>query len=315
MRTNSDIKAEKGPSLFDVKAETLVFTLQENGTEKEKVFVRFNGQHKRSYSKDVSHVETKKFERGEEVMLFNLNRDGIYDALPEALFHKVSPNNNQDGKEMAEYSAILKQEEEESRRFFMPFENALFDKRVELTTKENLLIQGIFSDLILGLLPDFWIMESDLPEKMSFRLCSLLPYAHEIVGNLKITAECLSYVLQEQVRIERLPDILSDNGKKSNGLSWNLGNGALGMDTICGMPQNRFYDIIKVEIGPLQNINAEDCSQNQAIDKLLKEFYGYFLPMEWEAKTNFIYDDAESVTFLYDDPEKEKSFLGVNTRL
>lgn len=295
-----------------ILAEAMVFAMRKSNVEND-VIVKFCGQHKRQYSKDVAQIEKRNISGKDDVLIFHLNRDGFYDVLPQALFHSLSKSEDEDGKEMANFSVELNKEEEESRLFFLPFENVLFDKRVEVLEKENHLFKKLISDRLLGLLPNFWTLDDDIPKDMAFRLCNLMPYAHTIVGNIKMTEECFSYVLQEQVKIDQTPRSKGDNLEELNGLQWALGNGKLGINTVSGSSDD-WYNHILVHIGPIQKLEAKSCGKNRSVSKAISALYDYFIPMEWDVSTNFTFSD--NAKELFDDGlEFEKSYLGINTRL
>jgi len=96
---------------FDLKAEMLVAVLAEQKIDRNEILAAFNGQFKRNWSRDIEGSSAENLETGEEILCLHLNRDGVYDTLPELLFHKNLETENQSAAEMAKDSMRLKAEQ------------------------------------------------------------------------------------------------------------------------------------------------------------------------------------------------------------
>jgi hypothetical protein len=186
---------------FDLKAEMLVAVLAEQKIDPNEILAAFNGQFKRNWSRDIEGSTAENLETGEEILCLHLNRDGVYDTLPELLFHKNLETENQSAAEMAKDSMRLKAEEKESRLFFQPFENEVFLLGVQVAMKENQLFKNIYTEFLTGIIPDFWRIDNDLPENYINRLKKLLPLVYRITGDLDLTAQCLEFIIKESVKI------------------------------------------------------------------------------------------------------------------
>ncbi len=141
---------------FDMKAEFLVLNLLGQGATVNDLLMAFDGDLKRKWSTDVGSAEVESFENGDETLTVHLNRMGIYDQLPEALFHDYPDKRNASGEEMAKDSMKLKAEEKQIRQFFRPLENELFYQNVRVAGKEQSMIKEFYFAFINGLIPGFW---------------------------------------------------------------------------------------------------------------------------------------------------------------
>jgi len=301
--------------LFDLNAEFLVSCLLDEGFGQNKILAVFDGQLRRPWSRDINYTEIEQYENGSEALNIHLNRDGIYDALPEALFHDMQEENSNTGKEMAEESMKLKMEEKEARLFFKPFENEIFFQKAHLAQNETEIYESLFADLLNGLIPDFWKIDNKIPSKYTSKLIKLLPFVHKITGNYRLTAEALEFILNEKVEIriesEEPKDFLTDN-KQDSGI---LGTGVLGKDLIMGNRISGFIGRLFVNIGPLYNSQPKDYFTNESLQRLLNCFFGYFIPMELDVKTNLIMLEEKSKFVLGEEKEGVGSYLGFNSVL
>lgn len=302
---------------LDLLPEFVVSSLLNEGINQKNILAIFDGNLKRKWSKDIDYSEIENFENSTEAISIHLNRTGIYDSLPEALFHQTADDKNARGTDMAKDSMRLKAEEKQTRLFFKPLENELFFQSVFLKNNETKLYQNLFADTLNGLIPGFWKIDDRIPSKYVSRLIKLIPYTHKITGNLKLTAEALEFILNEQVNIEldlNVPDkIIFATNSNNEG---KLGEGILGQDFIMGHNVTGFIGQLIFEIGPLKNTAPMDFHENGPANILIETFIGYFTAMEYDVTTILLLEKEKSKFHLSDKREgAEPSNLGFNTVL
>jgi len=299
---------------FDVKAEILVAVLVEHGIDLNDILIAFEGQFKRVWSRDIDWTSVERLETGDQMLSLHLNRDSIYDVLPEAISHSNYEKENQSGKEMAKDSMNLRAEEKEARSFFQPFENEIFLQRVQLAIMENQLFRNIYSELLMGIIPYFWKVHPDLPQDYVTRLKKLIPLVYRITGDFNLTAQCLEYILKEKVII-----IISDDENPVNENpevfhhSGVLGESRLGIDTISGEVANGFVKRLIFSIGPIQNSITDERVKDGSMNRLLKCFYGYFVPYELDIETKYIFKTEQNQLILEDANNNAISYLSYNS--
>ncbi|MCF6358400.1 MAG: type VI secretion system baseplate subunit TssG, partial [Draconibacterium sp.] len=296
-------------------AEYLVSNLIEEGVGINNILAVFDGQLKRNWSKDISRTIIEEFENGDEVLAVHLNRAGIYDSLPEALFHSFSSGSSVTGDEMAKESVKLKAEEKDIRLFFKPLENEIFFQGVRLATKESQVFSDIYSDSICGLIPDFWRIDENISSKFNTKLVKLLPFVHHIVGNYELTAKSLEFIINEKVSIDVSHSEPERISEKNEQVGISLGECSLGEDTVMGSRISGFVGRLIFNIGPLENSEPSDFFNNGEVDRLLKSFYNYFIPIELDVETELFQKEEKSKFVLSCDSEQEPSFLGYNSVL
>jgi hypothetical protein len=298
---------------FDLKAEMLAAVLAEKKIDPSEILAVFNGQFRRNWSRDIERSNVENLETGEEMLCLHLNRDGVYDSLPELLFHKNLETDNQSAAEMAKDSMRLKAEEKESRSFFQPFENEIFFLGVQLAMKENQLFKNIYTEFLTGIIPDFWRVDSNLPEKYIVRLKKLLPLVYRITGDLALTAQCLEFIIKESVKISTATEKADGIQEGEFNHSGILGQCLLGVDTVFGNMVNGFVNRLIFSIGPIVNPEANEFVKNGTMDRFLDCFYSYFIPFELDVETKYIFDSEQSLFMLDNNTDTQISYLGYNS--
>ena len=304
--------------ILDLTAEYLAVCLYHEDVSKRDILAMYEGDLKRKWSTDVDRTEVESFEAGKAALSIFLNRNGIYDSLPEALFHRFSEKRNATGEDMAKDSMLLKNEEKQVRKFFRPFENEFFLQRTEVALNENEVFKNLYSDFLNQLIPGFWKVDERIPEKFASRLIRFLPFANMIAGNLELTSQCLEKIISEKINVELKSEEKIFAGSGNAKLDVNggrLGMSKLGTDLVMGQNPAGFIGRLLLKIGPLENTNPKDFFVNGPADILLKCFIGYFIPAELDVEIKLIPEKENRRFFLSDNQETAKSFLGFNTAL
>ena len=294
---------------FDLRAEVVLAVLLD-GLKKDGAdfLVKYHGQFKRPYSKDVLNCEIIDYDYdATQFLQINLSRDGIYDTLPEGISHFPRQDKlKQSVEDLTKNSRQLKLEETAARKFFQPFENEFFLKGLEIEKKEKELLLQLNEADTLDFFYEFWGIEKDLPKALISKFIRLLPYTYKIVGKLELTAFCLSYLINEKVEIVEL----GYKEQADSEQSVNLGDCRLGLDMISGSSYMDYSMHLEFKIGPLENTKFHEYIHQGSLKKFIELFYEYFLPMEIDVRSTILLPKAlEEFNF-----EKEP-VLGITTRI
>lgn len=314
MKDLSAIKDSVNDLSYDIKAEIVIADLLENGLHQSEFMVFSDGLFRRRFKKDVSHAEVIKLNIGQEILGIHITREGIYDSLPEAIFHGPPEEGLTSGHDMAKASKTQKMEEKESRLFFLPFENEIFFQKIQLELSERKILQRFSENLFNDIFPEFWNLDRSLPKELVNKLMLFLHYTYKFVGNIELTAKALEVILNEPVTINVTaapvhPDFYPAKDYQGPSL---LGSSLLGQDMISGNQSEDHFTRLEFVIGPLKNTRIEDYLENGIITRFLDVFYSYFIPLEMIAKTK-IKGTADHQEFVLND--EGTSFLGFNTIL
>jgi hypothetical protein len=290
MQNVSDIGQSVRDLSYDLKAEAVVADLVENGLESDDFIAVPIGMFKRRYSHDIASTGIIELKNGSRLLAINLNRDAIYDGLPEGFFHQ-NREHTVETKNISRKSKKLKEEEKAARNFFLPFENEIFSQRVSLELEERRILNRFSEHLADDFSTEFWKIDPSIDHDLLSAMVKFMHISYKIAGNTKLTEKCLGAILKEDVLIKtvrnRNPVTVKRKTGKKRQISL-LGTSTLGVDLICG---NEFPDAgytMRFEIGPVRNSSIEDYLKKGRIRKFLKCFFGFFVPAETDVSVSVI---------------------------
>lgn len=290
----------------DIRAEALVSEITENSSAEISDFTVQNlSTFKRPYRRDILNLKNSLLSTSDYTVNLNLTRNGIYDTLPEGVFHDSSDPSLK-GMSHQKKREKQKLEEKEARKFFQPIENEIFNQYINIEKEERALIDR-FSDIKNNFLLRFWQIDPTLPPDFVIKLIKLLPYTHKISGNLDLTALCLEKIIGEKVSISKT--------FKPYTLYTHKGNlkDKLGVDMVLGVEESTILcPEIEVCIGPVSNKNVKNFIPGTKWMKFITTFYEYFIPMEMEIKTKVDSKKKEDNFVLN---ETEPAIMGLTTAL
>lgn len=174
---------------LDLRAETFVNYLPENYGE-----VELKGMHKRTAYEDILSVDYD----GNR-MVIEICRNGLYDILPEALFHPIDRFNNipaNNYKELFKQECELQSmEESDARKFFSVFDKFLFDLDCEFNRIKDEYYGGnsFIASIICDDLP-----ESVLNNRFVKKLVTYIPSCGRIRGNKDMITLILRKILNDE---------------------------------------------------------------------------------------------------------------------
>jgi hypothetical protein len=286
---------------LNIRAEVLIAELKESSELGDDAFLIANkSTFSRTSAGDVLDV---KLNESADKLMMELSRNGLYDNLPEGLFHTQTIS--KDTQSYIERRKVIKSEEQSSRLLFSPIENEFFYQRLEIEQNERKLLNS-FSKLQNEFLFDFWKIDKEIPGDYAVKLMALLPYRDRIVGDLALTSLCLEKILNQKVRMDRTTKrMINEEGRDEVGIS-------LGHDTVLE-PFNYSVEMpaLNIMIGPIPTENIDWYLNEMKLHEFLEVFYDYFVPMEMEAITELLVDEASE--FMLGDTNK--GVIGLSTLL
>jgi len=258
---------------WDIKAEALLLMAIHAGLDKEELLVGCDALFAREYSKDISLAEVKEDAQKKQMLRLHLSRTGLYDQLPQGLFYRA--NKSSGTEDMCEEYKYNKKKEDEIRKFFIPFENDFFLQRLQTEGQEAEILEGLKSGLLNDYFAQFWDLPVQLSKSFAAPFVLLIPYAHQIAGNMDLTTHSLEQLLKEKIVITK-----KGNGEnRVNGdLVPGLGESTLGLDLICG---ETFYEdsvVLEIAVGPLKNSDITEYLEGGQRKLLIDTFAGFFIP-------------------------------------
>ena len=280
--------------------------------EVDQVFLKRLGGNNRSFNKDVENISSQSYELGELIVSISSFREGIYDYLPEGIFHPPSLGSHRSHVDEI-IAQIQKQKriETNARKFFQPFELECFFLELKALAKENEFEITSNSELMLNTMRELWPLLHVLDKDTAKVFIYLLPFFHSVKGNKEWFEKCLMAFLQVPVQITFVPNKVSDIISASEAIS--LSNFRLGISTVLSgehMDGDRNW---AVHYGPIPYSDIAKFVPKSELRKLLKILYDYYLPATVEVVEYFVMDKNDQSFLL--DSRQDTSRLGYSTFL
>lgn len=297
----------------DFKAEAVAVNLLKYHRAVSNIFIERVGINDRAYLKDIKSISSHYMGFDEEVFTIETYREGIYDYLPEGLFHPPSLSTSRKNVENV-VREIRKQKkvEEDARKFFRPFELEIFFTEISGLLKEFDFDISSDTDTLLETVSELWPLINMLDKQSAYIFIYILPFFHQIRGDKQWFERCLSAFLQVPVKVTFTPNIIDDIEESDDSML--LGNSRLGVTYI---PSGRHMDGQRnwvVNIGPIPYEDVKQYIPGSPFRKILQALYDYFLPVTVDVEENFITEKKE-YSFVLEDGVRNANRLGYSTFL
>jgi len=299
----------------DFRAEIIAAELINGQLPEDRVLIFHLGPKKRNYRKDVDEVveDISDYNR-KEYTFIRSHKEGIYDMLPEGLFHSpVIPKSAISQKEIIQHIKRHKIEERNARRFFMPFESGIDALRIQMALYETRIHQEGRQNELINVFKPFWEIFKYLDIEQSGVFLKVIPLIHEIRDDYEAASSIFELLLEVPVRISscRMMPIENEDFENSK-----LDHCFLGVDSTTG---NQAFDggedDIMIEIGPVSNTQLQSFRKGNRNDTVLQMLSDYLLPVQLEIKVKFIPDDASKLGCLADGSNAFNAALGMDVYL
>ena len=275
----------------DYKATTIAAEIiEDEAVAAVGVIILPKGPKKRAYDKEIADVTINRSDvTGREMVNITINRDGLYDMLPEGLFHRPPASSVMITEEdMIKDIKVRRDEEKQTRRFFAPFEAELNYFRTLVELYESRLDKKNEYDDLINIFLQEWQEFKCFTNKQMLILIHVLPVIHEQRNNTAFISSVLGMMF-------KIPVVLAyktvHQPQKSNAAHGGtaLGGGQLGVNFIAGHvtePEEK----LMINIGPVSAAQLMEFlpgSRNaQAMDILLS----YFMPLQTDVQFNLVAD-------------------------
>jgi hypothetical protein len=271
-----------------LRAEALCAALLERGYSFDDLVIKRLGTFKRSYRNDIEAV-TVKTDDGDGQLELSVNRDGIYDRLPEGLFHQPKGHGAAAPvSEMVKEYRRYREEERDARKFFQPLEQEIFRYSISVEEEERRLLWGLQSGVMSSSFATFWNLREGLPGEGVSVLLRIMPWAHLIKGDMELTATALELMLERPITV--VQQIVND--QVTEGSVFQLGAGELGIDTVTGNHFNDAGAVWTFTIGDMKGSEISAFINDAPYERFLKQFVDIFMPLEIDAVFEYALDTA-----------------------
>jgi hypothetical protein len=271
----------------------------------------------RPYAKDASTPQPLAAE-GPAVpyLLLDTPREGIYDQLPPFLFHAIPPTAGP-APETETLLAQLRHEravEQETRRFFLPFDTELYYLRLLRYERERQADQLAEAPVLREEFAANWPILRRLDPPTASLFIQVLPFIHQLRGNIEWLGRFLAVVFGVPVRFEaEQPVVHQVASADAPGLA--LGQCRLGINALAGSTFSDGYNATHLHLGPVPASRVAEFLPASSARALLYELLDYFMPASLEVR---LFVTVERVA--PDEPTAEEdpapaAYLGYNSYL
>ena len=187
----------------DFKAAVVAAEVTSTSLDADDVYFRNQSTFKRQVSKDIAGIFWSDAEDLSYQLVFDLNREGIYDMLPEAVAHSQASSKRSSNDAGIRHGIILRQEEKNARIFFSPIENEFAHRGLRLDTMERELLSNDNPSRTRQFFEYFFGDSSILTDNQVVVLSYILPLCHKIRGDAGLVSVAVSKILGYKVQVEQ----------------------------------------------------------------------------------------------------------------
>lgn len=294
----------------DFRSEVIIASLIEQGMDPESIQIVREGTDRRNFSKDIEEISRHySVEDLQDYFCVKVNREGMYDMLPEGIFHQsVHRRGEPDKEDLIDEIKVHREEEFFARKFFHLFEQAADKMLVDAYFHETKYDRKTTHREFVTLFEPYWPVLKELNQKQAVFFMHIIPVLHKIRTDFRAVEEAFSLILSVPVRITQV----SLPAKKAERYFESQLNGhRTGTDFVLG---NTFDDgelDLKLTVGPVSALRMRDFLETAQGYRILEELCDLFLPVNLFVVKEFKTAPEDSVFRLSD--ETETTFLGINS--
>ncbi|CAN5670723.1 type VI secretion system baseplate subunit TssG [soil metagenome] len=299
----------------DFKAEVIAAELVDSGTPLDRILILMLGGAKRPYRKDVDEIieEISDYDHKEYTHV-KTHKEGIYDMLPEGLFHSPTlPKSATDEKEIIVALKKHHIEEANARKFFLPYEASINELRIQMALHESRLDKRLDNSEMVDIFASQWEIFKWLDARQANIFLHLLPLLHDVRDDYGVAETIfeLIFLLPAEITLQQQKPVRLENQIFSS-----FDNSILGVNFTTS--NKVFYtgeNEIVVSIGPMPNSMLQGFIAGGNNEKILELLCDYLLPVHIDTNVEFKLLDSDKTTRLADYTKDYNSTLGLSTYL
>lgn len=305
----------------DFKAEVLAAEMIEANVAAERILIIPLGARNRPHRKDVESIieEVAEYDN-KEYTLISTPKEGLYDKLPEGLFHHpISYAADKTEKQVAEAIRRHRLEEKAARNFFLPFDVSLNDVRVQITLYENQLDKKFHFNQLVNIFSSHWQIFQHLNVLQANIFLQFLPLIHRMRDDWPAIETLFELIFLAPARLS----IRSQEAHKHQAntqlskLTSSVGNGVLGVDLTTGNPLDcgEFNEIV-IKFGPVTADKVKQFTGAGKQEVLVRKLCDYLLPADVDVAVEYEFEPMEK-SFQLTEPGviNNNCEMGVSTYL
>lgn len=298
MSSDSTENLDKNTLYTNYKPEFVAACIVDSGFETDEVRLLREGVNKGG--KTISKV-CREYSRGNmaEYLDIYTRRRGMYDSLPEGLFHhRMDIRDRKNRSEVVESFKKEREVELSARIFFRPFEITIDRMLIQAQRYEMALEKRNKSDEFVRLLSSYWGLLKRLPLDKSLFVISLLSQCYRLTTPQQIS-EVLSVLLGCEVNIQ----LSYKQMKMETDCDWELGKSKLGVDSVIGEHIEDAFPVVEISINGLRRSQRGLVMKGTKAYDQFMEILDLFIPADAEIEIFSTVAPEEAMFFMSDLPE------------
>ncbi|MEM6844143.1 MAG: type VI secretion system baseplate subunit TssG [Bacteroidota bacterium] len=299
---------------IDLKSEALMANAVRHQMVKlEDIFVRSASTFQRSYSRDLAAIEQRERKQGASYYFVDVNREGLYDTLPEGLFHQTLRKDAQIDTETAvEELELHRQEEKAARQFFLPLEQEFYRLQLLAEWQESQILLSSLNRQQYSSLIDLWRLPKELSTYQTVMMLHIIPLLHQVVGDLKAVSNLLGLVMEAPIEVQASQ---VTTWKADEVALPNLGEFELGRDSVLGNYIEDYHPHYQLIVGAIEKKYIAGYLPGGKKRQVLLRLCAYFLPCQADISVKIEIFPEEETGFLLKGKELGEGYLGYTTHL
>lgn len=299
----------------DYKAIAKAAELIENGDYlPDQISVLPIGAKSRAFSKEISGYQLYYSDsKRAECLMLEINREGLYDMLPEGMFHQPPTGSaSMSEEDMVEDVKLRRAEEKDARRFFMPFEAELNHMKILLELYENRLDKKTTYTDLTHIFASEWEEFRLFNKEQSIIWMNFLPLIHHKRNDVKFLGQLLTLLFKVNVEVNYNSFPFRKVGIDEQ-MQFTLGSGTLGINSIIGDSFMAEEEELDISIGPASAARLLEFMPDTPNDRILSLTVSYLMPVDISIDIRLVAHENERIAAL--GPEEANSYLGYTVYL
>lgn len=299
----------------DFKAVTLAAEMIEQKiVNAEQLIISPLGARKRAYSKEIAGFS--KYEsvyRGREITSIQINREGLYDMLPEGIFHRPPASSLMiDEEQMIKDIVQRREEEKEARNFFAPMEAELYRLRTAIEIYESHLDRKNEYDDLINIFLKEWKEFKCFSKQQMVIFLQVLPVIHEHRNDIAFISSVFKMMFKLDVQLEYVTVDMEIPPEIAEAMDTKIGQGTLGVNFIAGRASGKEEEL-RITIGPASADQILNFLPGSAFANAMDVMLSYFIPLQTSVSTKFVMEASSQKMVIGD--EASNSCMGYTTYL
>jgi len=306
-KNTSNISTELLSFPVDFRAEVLAGEIVDSSDQEIYVSMNRQGNFRRNFDRDVICITPLEDHTLYEKFQLKMNREGFYDFLPEELFHFDQIKKTNEVQTFTQKHIVKKQEEDNARAFFSPFEDAFSQLMLQLEIIEKNNADQAFADEFL---PAFYNTNHfKFNQIQRAKLNYFLPLSYKFRGKPEFIEYILKSMLNEQLTCTFNKEKQTIN-HKSNFILGDHEFAMLGVNSVLGNNFNAEVDLCDIHVYELERNQADEFQASGLSYHLIKHVFDYFLPAQFTFSIHLFFKSNQNYFSIGSDTDV--SILGYN---